>query len=260
MADDHVELSARSWRASALPQSLDFPPPYADRSTDSAGYAYWWQLMKLVFDLPNPHLFPPLSGFTVPETRTLRRYVATCQELAESTVLSHRSGIAVSFEGGRESVEVNLPTMESIRGTTVLFRQVASPEEAAGYSTVRKIIDRHIQEQADEHRDQRREWQKRWNGAQGRLRASLLPTLADQKAIELQGWSPDVPIPGVDTKPEEVLALFQYGELIHWGKQAEAMEALAKDPFWLQWQTMEFLTVLTQLSHFNLGYSARIRR
>ncbi|QQQ80154.1 hypothetical protein IOD16_18255 [Saccharothrix sp. 6-C] len=253
--DEHVQIEAREWRSLALPQPLSFAPPYASRSTNPDGYRYWWQLIRFVFDLPDPNKFPPLEGFTPDELRVLERYVDTCYELSESTVLSSKGGIRVSFKDGVEQVSADLPSKEALRGTVVLFRQLASTEEPASYNKTRKIIGRRVNFQADSRRDERIEWQQRWNRAHGLLSASLLTAMADRKVIERMGGASSLPVPGEDVKPQEILSLFQYGDLIHWARNAEEMQALMKDEFLIKWRTVQFIEVVIQLSHFYMGYS-----
>jgi hypothetical protein len=254
-----VQVTATEFRGTALPQPLRFPPPYADRTKNPAGYAYWWQLFKLVFDLPDPRGFPPLTGFQPAELEVIRRYIASCEELSESTVLSSNGGVTVNIKRGddgstHETVTANFPPREAIRGTTVLFRQLYSTKERASYSAVRKLVGRRIHECADTDRDRRDQTQKSWNKAQGQLRAYLLTFLADRAACEAKGWGTAM-IPNADVKPEEVVKLFQYGDLIHWGEGAEAFGKLSEDKFNHAWNTLHYLETMIQLSHFYLGYS-----
>lgn len=258
-----MQISASEFHATALPQQLRFAPPYADRSSNPSGYAYWWQLIKLVFDLPDPNSFPILTGFTNEELEVIGRYIACCEELAESSVLSHATRVKVSWKQAEdgtqeESITADFPTREAIRGTTTLFRQLFSPEERASYNAVRKVIGRRIHENDDTSRDQRVELNKAWNGAHGKLRAYLLTALADRKVCNTQGWQTELPDENV--KPEEIIKLFQYGDLIHWGRGAEELSKLSHDDFTRAWNTMHFLSVMTQLSHFYLGYSLLARK
>lgn len=255
-----MTIHASEWRSLALPQPLRFSPPYADRAANPRGYAYWWQLFRLVFDLPDPNRFPPLGDFGDEERAVLERYVDVCEELAESTVLSHDGGIAVHVDQGQERVEVDFPPKESIRGTAVLFRQLASAEEEASYSKVRKVIGRHIYELDDDRRDERKEWQARWNGAHGQLQARLLIAMADREVIRRQGGHATVPVVGEEVKPQEILSLFQYGDLIHWGKHASALKTLAGDDFAYNRALYDYISVVIQLSHFYLGYSLLVAR
>lgn len=244
----------------ALPQPLTFAPPYADKVSNPAGYAYWWQLFRLLFDLPDPNKFPPLSGFTDVELVMLTRYIYACEEMAESTVLSHDGSLTFKVTDGEETVEANFPPKEAIRGTAVLFRQLASSEEEASYARVRKVIGRRIHEVGDERRDERDDYQRAWNRVHGRLNANLVPALADREAIRLQGGHRSVPVVGEDVKPQELLSLFQYGDLIHWGKNAAALKVLAGDDFAYNRAMFDYLTVVIQLSHFYLGYSLLVAR
>ncbi|MCX4748078.1 hypothetical protein OG455_21605 [Kitasatospora sp. NBC_01287] len=213
-----------------------------------------------MFDLPNPASFAKLPGISAAELGILRRYVHTCQELSESTILSHSSGVSINMSDGVEAVIADFPAKEAIRGTTVLFRQMASAQEPASYSQVRKIIGQIAHQHHDEHRDQRLELQRLWNRAHGQLNSRLLTAMADRKALELMGAHPNLPVPGEDVKPQEVLSLFQYGDLIHWDRHAEAFQEVANDDFQHKWQTLKFLSVMTQLSRFYLGYSLLVAR
>jgi hypothetical protein len=244
----------------ALPQPLRFAPPYAEKSSNPAGYGYWWQLFRLLFDLPDPNKFPRLGGFTENELPMLNRYIDVCEELAESTVLSHDGRITFTVTDGRETVEVDFPPKEAIRGTAVLFRQLASSEEEASYAKVRKVIGRRIHEARDERRDERDDYQRAWNRVHGRLHAGLVSAMADREAIRLQGGHESVPVVGEDVKPQELLLLFQYGDLIHWGKNASALRTLAGDDFAYNRAMFDYLTVVIQLSHFYLGYSLLVTR
>lgn len=260
MADDTVTVRAAPWHALALPQPLDFPPPYAEFSSNPDGFSYWWQLLKFVVDLPDPNAFPPLGGFSNDEQAAILRYVDTCRELAESTVLSHTGGLQLNVAEGKRALIADEPPRESIRGTVVLFRQIASDSEPASYSTVRKIIGRRISENRDGDWEQRDEMQRRWNRARATLMGGMLTSLAGRKVIQERGGHPSLPVPGEDVRPTEILSLFQYGDLIHWDKHRDAMSALQSDDFWMKFRTFQFLQVLIQLSHFYIGYSLLARR
>lgn len=214
--------------------------------------------MRLVFDLPDPRKFPPLTGFSAEEISVVRRYNTCCEELAESSVLSHATRVNVSWNRAddgshQEKITAEFPAREAIRGTTVLFRQLFSNEERASYNTVRKLIGRRVHDCKDAESDRRAEMQKCWNGAHGQLRAYLLTFLADRKVCDASGWKAE--LPDADVKPEALIKLFQYGDLIHWGDGAEELSRLSSDEFKRSWNTMHYLTALTQLSHFYLGYS-----
>ncbi|CAL9296414.1 hypothetical protein SUDANB52_02536 [Streptomyces sp. SudanB52_2052] len=62
-------------------------------------------------------------------------------------------------------------------------------------------------------------------------------------------------LPNADVKPEALVRLFQYGDLIHWGEGAEELGHLSNDEFNHAWNTLRYLEIVIQLSHFYLGYS-----
>lgn len=259
--DNLVTFHAESWRADALPQALKFDPPYAEHVRDKEGFSYWWQLLTFVFDLPNPHVFPPLRGFSPTEEAVLLRFVDTCRELAESTVLSHGGGLRLEMNDGKGTLTADQPPREAIRGTVVLFRQMTAEAEPASFSAARKIVGARIKQVKDEHFDQRDEWQRRWVRARAALMSGLLTTMADRKAIRQRGGSDDVRVVGEDIRPAELLSLFEYGDLIHWAdKRRDAMNALIADDFDHKMQTHNLLEVVIQLSHVYLGYSVLVRR
>ncbi|MFF0226679.1 hypothetical protein [Streptomyces sp. NPDC004629] len=174
-------------------------------------------------------------------------------------MLSSDAGIKLSVkraEDGsqKQTLTAKFPPREAIRGTTVLFRQLYSNEERASYTKVRKIIGRRIHSTPDPDRDRRDEIQRRWNRAHGQLRAYLLTYMADRTVCEARGWHTGS-IPNADAKPEALIKLFLYGDLIHWGDGAEELDQLSSDEAKHAWNTLRYLEVVAQLSHFYLGYS-----
>lgn len=261
MADDEtVTVTGGTWRAMVLPQPLRFAPPYARRATDKDGFSYWWQLFRWVFDLPDPHQFPPLPPFVDEQRVILQRFLDTCEELAGAILLSHRGGLTVEVREGIETTTLDEPSNEAIRGGLVLFRQITSDNEPASYGAVRKIIGRAIHETRDEQYDARDEWQRRWNRARAELLGGLLTSMADRKVVNEIGGHASVPVAAETVRPMELLSLFQYGDLIHWGKGRGELRELMKDDLIYKWQRFHFLEVVIQLSHFYLGYSVIVQR
>ena len=218
--------------------------------------------MQLVFDLPDPSKFPRLDNFSESENLVLDRFIQTCEELSEATILSHDTSMSVSMKNGdsEPSIVANFPKKEAIRGAAVLFRQLHSAEESASYGKVRNIISSHSQQLADQHRDQRKEWQARWGRAAGKLNGHLLTAMADRKVLNQMGGHPDTPVVGEDVSPTTLISIFQYGDLIHWGKRVGAhKEIMSQDSILAQRDTMNYLESVIQLSHYYLGYSLLVQ-
>jgi hypothetical protein len=257
---ENVTFNVSTYRDTALPYPLAFPPPYADRSDKPLGYAHWWQYMQLVFDLPDPSKFPRLDSFSSEENLVLDRFMETCEELSEATILSHDTNMTITLNDGEPDIVANFPKKEAIRGAAVLFRQLNSPDELASYGKARNIISRHTREMADHDRDQRKEWQARWGRAAGKLNAQLLTAMADRKVLTQMGAHPDTPVVGEDVSPTTLISIFQYGDLIHWGRRGEDHRALmTQDSVLAQRDTMNYLESVIQLSHYYLGYSLLVR-
>jgi hypothetical protein len=264
-----VQFSGTEPRDDALDHPIGFPPPGAHLAANPDAFAYWWHLIQFVFGLPDPSQFPALPPFEDRDLMILRRYIDTCRELAQSSVLSHRTLLEVRQVGEGVDMTTSLPTTEAVRGTDVLFRQVQESREPASYASVRKLIGRRIHETDDRHSLQRNEWERRWRRAHAKLNAFLLTYLADMKALgrpepsgiqfeRAQKVTDEDRWPGDDVHPHLILSLFRYGHLIHYGHRREEFALLASDAHEMNFAWMKFLRVLHQLSHFYIGYSVLV--
>jgi len=139
--------------------------------------------------------------------------------------------IALCFTRGEPEPQIirGGPPAEALRGTTVLFRQLASNDEPASFLKVRKIIGKHVHETSDAQRGKREELHTAWKRAHAGLREGLLRTTADLKVANAIHWNQ--PVGGEDVRPQHVLSLFQYGDLIHWDRHAADFEVLASAGF-----------------------------
>ena len=84
--------------------------------------------------------------------------------------------------------------------------------------------------------------------------------MADRKVLLQMGASADFPVVGEDVSPTSLISIFQYGDLIHWGKRGDDHKALMEqNSFFAQRDQMDYLESVIQLSHFYLGYSLLVR-
>lgn len=239
---------------------LNFAPPFADLAVNAEGFNYWWTQLQYVFDLPNPHRFPRLTVGNVEDARRLKRFVAISKQLAEGTLLSYPGELTLTWNAGEApKVATDKPSIEAIRGFCVTFRQVASDNEAASYTAVRKVIGRLIHEQKDAEQDQRTEWHARWNRARGKLNAYSLRFLAESKIHSELGY-PNNQASEADVKPLVLIKKFQYGDLLHWGDTRDDVDKLVGDEVTYAFEYHQFVTSLIQLTHFYLGYACLVER
>jgi len=60
-------------------------------------------------------------------------------------------------------------------------------------------------------------------------------------------------------KPAELISLYNYGELIHFGKERQRLkEMVGGGPFEENWTKMEFMISVAGFSHFYLGFAELI--
>lgn len=258
-ADEAVlTVTASPFRTMILPDKVRYVP-LADLSQNPTGFFYYWQMMEVVFNLPDPTMFPTLSGFSTQERTTIKRFVDACEELAGSTLLSHGGGYTLTYEDGVERTARNDPPREALRGSVVLFRQIAAKDEKASFHVVSNIIGKRTQEVDDLNREARKSYLKGWRRAHGRLLSDSLENLADAVAIGRMGGDPARMHVPMSLPPMALLSLFQYGDLIHWGLKREEHAALVTSDFQFARHFYDFVAVVTQLSHVYLGFSQLAR-
>jgi len=272
-----VTLRATSFESMALQRPLAFLPPLASRSSNPEGFEFYWRLLQYVFELPDPSGFPPLLASPAPdEARSIGRYCSAAQELAESALISSSAEFAVhvtrrpdgTFD---EEVESRFyPSKEITRGFSVLFRQFYSDDDqAASFQAMQRILRRLNDTLKDDDHEDRLKYLKAWGRAQGRLRGYSVKVLVRKQLSDNGRWTMDYglwtmeKVPGEDgIPPERLIKMYNYGDLIHWGKEAEATEAVSlwqADPFLGPYQQLNFLEAVTGLAHIYMGFSLLIR-
>ena len=251
-----TQLHATTFRDGLLPVELRFDPPYVERSPAPANFSYWWQLLEVVFALPDPSDFSTLDSIDQPDSRTLNRFVSTCRDLAESTVLSNRGTTTIRFTTTGVTAEaVDPPSREALRGTGVTLRQFFSNDEKASFLIVRNLLGKLIAKDGGIHHAKRREIQKAWSRAHGQLRGGSLLALADHIGATRSGFClPEGEADRDHVRPEQVLSMFYYGDHIHWSGESKALEAYKSDAVIGAMADVWLLETINQLGHFYLGY------
>jgi hypothetical protein len=257
----HVPVDAQGFESSAIDTArFPFPPPLANRSSNPAGFAFWWSMLHFVFELPPPDTFPsfPAAAVRTNERRILDRYIRAAGELAESTILSGEDAVTVRFKpDGVEHVEPKFSSNEATRGFITLFRQLHTNEKTdpARFIRVREILKQVNERVSDVHIAERDRQVKAWAQARGQLLGANARVLTGRKLASEDRFPADA-IPGADGRSsQELITGYQYGDLIHWGHGREVVEAVANDPFESAWQRMAFLEAVTGLGHAYIGFS-----
>ncbi|MBB2923759.1 hypothetical protein [Cellulomonas cellasea] len=243
-----------------MPRRIDvvkFPPPYAHRAANPDAFSFMWMKLHYVFNLPDPYAFPTVDGFAEDERRELARYVANCAELAESSLLSHVGSLTIKYSSDDGVVDVthDSTAKDALRGASVLFRLVAAESETGGFGRTRRIIERRVATSETPPVADALVVTKTWRAARGKLSARMLDNIANEKMFEdgIGGFPADTMNAG--SSPTQLISMFDYGDLIHQGRQLEAFEKSREDPHGHSRAEFEHVGALLQLSHFYLGYA-----
>lgn len=237
---------------------LRFPPPYVEYSSEKQGFYFHWSKLQYVFALPDPATFHRIPvTLALKDLDAVRRYVQACKELSTYTLLNYGGGITVHWTPESESVKVETPPKETLRGFTVLFRQIHSDSgEPASFKVVRSILSSASAKAEDGHKDARMEVIKQWSRARAALLQRSLTNLAQAKIHgALSGQQDAAWSVGEGMTPLQLISLFNYGEYIHWGDRRDEHAALFKDEVGAAFAEFHFQETLIGLSHFYFGYA-----
>jgi hypothetical protein len=209
---------------------------------------YWRSQMTYVFDVPEPGSFPPLEKpLASADERVLRRYIDVARELSQSHVLNDETiGFKLSFL--HSSVETTMPSGELLRGLSLGFRQLYSPEERGSFSDAMRVLQLAARDSQTEATEVQLEQLARWGKIAGKLRSDWLPTLVYEHATG-QGESASEPYPPPpEQTPEQLLKAFFYGDYIHWDRSSEQIETWSNDPLDNAVYRLFFLRAISQLA------------
>lgn len=244
-------------RQIAADAALRFTPPHVEYSSDGQGFDFQWRKLQLVFGLPDPVDFQPLSvTLDSRDHAAVARFVYACKELASYSLLTHGGGITFREDASGERVEVDNPHKETLRGFTVLFRQINSDgNEPASFKVVRTILSKASANAEDEYRDERVQIMKQWHRARAELLKRSLSDHGQSRIIEGLGGSAETFAFRAKHTPPELFTLFSYGEYIHWGDSRNEHAALRDDKFGAAIAEFNFLDAMIGMAHFYFGYA-----
>lgn len=235
---------------------LPFAPPYVEYAPQPQGFYFHWGKLQYAFALPDPAKFSPIPGVLDSKDReAVTRFVNVCRELATYSLLNHGGGITVTATPEGETVEVDGPSKEALRGFAVLFRQIHSDgNEPASFKVVRSVLSKGSAKADDEHVEDRLSVIKQWHGARSQL---LQHSLSDIVTSKIQEARVGQAVPAIQREhsPAQLLDLFNYGEYIHWGDHRAKHAALFQDEVGGALTEFGFQEVLIEMSHFYFGYA-----
>ncbi|MGW0045464.1 hypothetical protein [Rhodococcus sp. NPDC003348] len=248
---------------SILPVPLKFPPPLIEFAADPSTFEYNWQHLTYAFALPAPTDFAPLTQVVdAVDRRNLLRFIQVCEKTATYTVVSHKGGVTLSMEGGETTMTFDQVEDEEAVGFSVRFRQLH--KSSAGdpdFENVANILSRYAKAEP-EGADERMSILSAWRKARGQLMNRPLQNIVCRMVLEKNGC----PVKQIadhemygEVNPTDVINLFNYGELIHFGKRSEDYDQLAEDPDQEGHEHHNFIISMLGLVHLYFGFSQVIR-
>jgi len=235
------------------PVPLRFPCPMQDFSTDEGkSIRYHWEKLTYVFELSDPANFPTLN---IPaEDRALMEYfIETCRNLAGYSAINDENGLTVHSDGaGRWDVEAQLPPRESFAGTSVTFRQLHSGQEEASFDKVKGKLYVAIKNLPPEDQESARTIVTKWAEARADLMNKTLNTIVCYKATPATG---DNPVTFRDIRPEELIAIYNYGGTIHFGDHRDTLVDITRDRTGSAYYGYACMVSIVGLSNLYFGFA-----
>ncbi len=239
---------------------LPFDLPLIERSDDPAGYRYWWRQIMYVFDLDDPRLVPPLPLALQPNDQDcVERFIATSRDLAESGVVSSVGGVTVSIDDvtGQESVIADFPRRDLQSGFATLLRQCQGPSDEARFDIVYGRLRKAAGDATDPLAAKRLRQLDGWRRVVISVRTKSLNQLIRDRLVAEEGWKIwEYQEPAT---PEAVIRRFNYGDLIHWGKQRDQIAKPVGEEYEAAMQRTEFFGAALGLAHVSIGFGELAR-
>ncbi|MGH3633295.1 MAG: hypothetical protein ACRDTS_04180 [Mycobacterium sp.] len=257
-----IKATAITFQDSILPVKLKFPPPLAYLGSDPSTFDYQWQHLTYAFNLPDPANFPRLPGeLPAQDVRRLKRFVEVCEKTAAYTVVAHKGGITLNAESGRWRLDVDQTDDEQTVGFSVRFRQlhhssVGDPD----FSVVMNLLNKYARQFKDDQTDESLAILDQWRKARALLVNRPLQNIVARMVLE-KGNCPDIDKFAMynDVNPTQLFNLFNYGELIHFGKHSEDYDKMAEEPDVEAIEHNNFMIAMLGLVHLYFGFSEIIR-
>lgn len=240
---------------------LLWTPWYVTRLDDPQGVAWVWPIVQDVCHLPDPEDFPSLEHEWAGEgLAMLHRYVDVCERLLATTVLNTNAEVSIEVLSG--TVTKVVPADDATVGFVTLLRQIYKPDEEASFDRIRGLLSRAAHASAA---DAAGNVLKLWRDAHRTLLKKHIHALLEDMA-RARGLIDDSSAPGgarpfvdEDVTPRELLEVFLYGDLVHWGDERDRFERWQKNEQTAATMEINMRQDAHGLAHFYLGFAGIAR-
>ncbi|CAH0189921.1 hypothetical protein [Rhodococcoides fascians] len=253
-ASDKVVVDFMPIEDTIHPVKLNFPIPLVDKALDPKGFRFHWEKLTYAFQLPDPAQFPPVT-IEPEEQRVVARFIQTCLQLAQYTVLNGSGGISINSNEGEWSVSANFPSHQEFVGLSGTFRQLHNPPDEASYSSVKRIIDAAAGRLEGDDLERARDLSRVWDKTRKALLKKMMSTIVCEKVLGdlIEPDEPRVSMYGVN--PDEIIKAYNYGDSLHWGSGRETLQRLHQDEYTEAFHKHCCIEAMITLSHFYFGYA-----
>jgi hypothetical protein len=247
-------VSATPLEDTIRPVALKFPSPLRDLATDPKGFDYHWETLTYLFDLSDPAGFVFMGESLAPEERVVAtRFVETCRNLAQYSILSGAGSLSMSSDHGAWSLESDLPSHEAFAGFSVTFRQLHNNGDEASFSKVFGFLNKAVGDLGVDEAKMAREILSTWKESRAALMNKMAATIVCER---LRGdIVSEAPLSFEGVKPDEIIVTYNYGDSLHWGKHRERLAQMTNKPFNEDFYKHACIVGMLQLSHFYFGFA-----
>jgi hypothetical protein len=258
---DHVHVTAYAPEKLVTDGPSPFPPPLAEHVTTPQVFDFWWKQLDYVFGLPDPRTFPPFSVPLDPSGHeAATRFIRTAFALAGSALLNVlEENLVVRIPDGAdgpEEIEGQLSPPDVQAGFAVLLRQCDSPNERAHFGRVLAVLRAGAGCEGDTEQANRLTTLDAWGRAANRLHAKSLNQLLRNKLVAEGGKAFEYQ---EEHSPQQLLAAYNYGDLIHWGDRSSVVQAWEADPYVELDRRLAYLNGAAALAHLYIGFAELVR-
>jgi hypothetical protein len=238
-------------------------PWYLDQLESPDGAIWAWSFVQNACALPDPAAFPTFAARWSPETSAMMsRYLAIVERLLATNVMNAGASIKVDLLTG--GVTKSVPADDATLGFAALLRQLFNDSEEASFDRVRKAAGRAAHEdEASDAGTILAAWKRAHQTLLSRHLDWLIHQLADDAGLLDEDDDPE-PRRRRHTQevitPRELIEVFLYGDMLHWGDGRERLRRWAATPRGHAHMEFEMRNDAHVLAHFYAGFAAIIQQ
>jgi hypothetical protein len=239
-----------------------FPVPMAEYVVQPSAYEFWWKQLDYVFGLGDPRGVPPLATtLAAPESNVVNRYVRIAGDLAGSSLINASDEgfhVRVPDDGVHEPDEVDkrFGGRDVLAGFAALLRQCDSPNDRAHFERVRSILWVASQAAPDPWQEARLRELTAWSAAAKALHRKSLNQLLRDKLVTQGVGAVQY---DEEHSPVELLTVYNYGDLIHWGDRSGVVAEWEEDDYVESDRRLAYLHAAAALAHVYIGFAELAR-